>query len=396
VPGTLRLAPIALAIALAATAVAVSSVHGERAPAAALGTRTEPAATVCLPDASPASLARLFVGEPAGIVGADYQRTIRLPNGDVLWTFQDAEVRRPDGSTTTVHNIAMVQQSACFHVLIGGTPSNPLPWLFAADTAQYFRWFWPLGATVGSDGRVYVFAAEMTERGDSYLTEVVPVGTHVAAFDPDSWTVEWYGRPADGGASLYGWSIASDDDWAYLFAQCHRQFGFDEYALVLAHDRSCASRVTVARVPVGRPLDPPRYWDGRRWQADPARAAPIIEMQGRLANPTQFVFHDNHWLAITKVGDWWGDRILIEQSRRATGPFEIIEERRPAAKCIRDCNTYFASWVPAIDANSLYAGLSHNRWDGVATAVYRPTFTQVSTPSFAPSPAARCSQGHCD
>ena len=363
-----------------------------RSPAVAL----EPAATVCLPDHSPAGLDQLFVGEPGGIIGADYQRALPLPNGDVLWTFQDAEARRPDGTTTTVHNIAMLQRSGCFHLLIGGTRADPQPWLFAADTARYFRWFWPLGATLADDGRVYIFAAEMTERGDSYLTEVVPVGTHVAAFDPDTWTVEWYGRPSNAGASLYGWSIASDDDWTYLYAQCHRQFGFDEYALVLAHDRSCASRVTVARVPNGRPLDAPRYWDGRRWQADPARAAPIIETQGRLANPSQFIFHDNHWLAITKVGDWWGDRIMIEQSRRPTGPFEVIEERRPAPKCARDCNTYFASWIPAIDRTAWYVGLSHNRWDGVATAVYRPTFTRVSTPAFAPSPAGRCGQGHCD
>ncbi len=131
---------------------------------------------VCLPGATPADLDRLFVSEPGGVVGADYQRAVPLTNDRVLWTFQDAEVRLPAGGTRLVHNIGMLQQGSCFTALIGGTPDDPQPWLFAADTIPFVRWYWPLGAEMGADGRVHVFAAEMNERGPGYLTRTEPSG----------------------------------------------------------------------------------------------------------------------------------------------------------------------------------------------------------------------------
>lgn len=37
----------------------------------------------------------MFDTEPGGIIDADYPRTLVLPNGNVLWTFRDAQVRTP-------------------------------------------------------------------------------------------------------------------------------------------------------------------------------------------------------------------------------------------------------------------------------------------------------------
>ena len=267
--------------------------------------------------------------------------------------------------------------------------------MFAADTSRFRRWFWPLGATTGSDGRVYVFVAEMYERGDRYLTEVVPTSTFLAAINPSTWYPEWYGRPGDGSAALYGFSAASDERWTYLYAQCHRQFGFDPYVFVLAHDRECGPRVTVGRVRRGDVLARPSYWDGARWQSNPVRVTPVFGTAGHIARPSQVVRRDNWWLAITKLDDWWGNRILVERAARPTGPFVTLHEMWPQPKCPRDCNTYFASWVPSVDANTLTFGLSHNRWDGVFTAVYRPTFGAMSAPPFEFSPADRCGLGQC-
>jgi len=143
----------------------------------------------CLPGTTPADLDRLFVSEPGGVVGADYQRTTPLPDGRVLWTFQDAEVRTSNGSTTLVHNIGMVQNANCFSVLIGGTAADPRPWLFSESTTPFVRWFWPLGAEVGVDGRVYIFAAEMYERSPGYLVRTEPTSTVVAVVDIATWTM---------------------------------------------------------------------------------------------------------------------------------------------------------------------------------------------------------------
>ena len=356
---------------------------------------TYEAGTVCLAGVTPDQLDQLFVTEPGGIVGADYQRATPLSNGSVLWTFQDAEVRLPNGSTTLVHNIGMVQRDHCFTALMSGTAADPQPWLYASETTKFAHWYWPLGAEMGADGRVYVFMAEMVELGPGYLTLVEPIATVVAGVDIDDLDVEFYGAPANAGPSLYGWSIESDGTWTYLYAQCHRQFGFDSFIDVYGHDTQCSSIVTVARVPRGQLLAAPSYWTGSGWSSDDAAAVAVIDTAGRTVNPSQFVRANNNWMAITKVGDWWGDRVLVERAIRPTGPFSIVADIAAVPKCAVDCNTYFASWIPSADPTQLVYGLSHNRWDGIATEVYRPTFASVPAPKYRMSTADRCSLGYC-
>lgn len=377
-------------VGLFAAIVVVSVASGAPDPTEASVRR----GSVCLPAVTPAQLDRLFVTEPGGVKGADYQRATPLPDGRVVWTFQDAEVRLPQGGTRLVHNIGMVQEGNCFTVLMSGTAEDPRPWLFAAATVPFARWYWPLGAEVGADGLLYVFVAEMYERGPGYLSRAEPGSTAVAVVDLSSFEVRTTTRPANSSAALYGFSIESDSTWTYLYAQCHRQFGFDPYIFVYAHDFSCSSRVTVARVPKGQLLAPPRYWTGNGWGTDPAGAVPILDT-GRMVNASQFVSVNRQWLAITKVGDWWGDRIVIEYALRPVGPFTIVAEWTPPVKCAVDCNNYFASWIPSPAAGQIYYGLSHNRWDGIASEVYRPTFGAVATPPARLLPAERCSLGYC-
>ena len=209
--------------------------------------------TFCLPDLSVASLSTTFDTEPGGIVGADYPRTLALPNGNVLWTFQDAQVRTPT-DTRYLHNIGLMQIGLCFSSLVGSSSSHPEAWLFPQHTAPEFRWFWPLDAEMGADGQAYIFSVEMHELGESYLSQAEPGGTFIARVNPNNWNVEWYGTPADTSSDLYGWSIESDDEWTYLFAQCHRQFGFDPFFGTNTHDRSSddpsARSVPVAATPI--------------------------------------------------------------------------------------------------------------------------------------------------
>jgi len=340
---------------------------------------------VCLASTTAASLGRLFDTEPGGVVGADYQRAHPLGDGSVLWLFQDAAVRRGPDDITIVHNIAVVQHGSCFDVRYGGTRSNPQPFLFAQQTDQYDRWFWPLGAELGTDGRLYVFVAEMVERGPRYLTETTPVATRIAVFDPATEQVVATTSPANSSAALYGWSVTSDRQWTYLYANCYRQFGFDGYEGVAAHDRQCAPRITLARVPRGDILAAPSYWDGSGWQPDPARAVPVYPTAGRLANANQIVFTGSSFMSVNKPDDWWGDVIEIARAEHPAGPFTIIDRVGVAPKC-SECNTFFGSWIPsdAIDRppNRFVFGIAHNRWDGRITALYRPTFHEVPAPPF--------------
>ncbi len=346
------------------------------------------AGAVCLTDLRPSRLDTLFDTEPGGVVGADYQRAFALPDGRVLWTFQDAAIRVGPNEIVIVHNIAVLQDGNCFTVLYGGTRSAPRPMFFADRTVPFERWFWPLDAEVGDDGRVYVFTAEMEERGAAYLTHTVPIGTWVAVFDPSSDTVVDELRPPDSSADLYGWSITSDDSWTYLYANCYRQFGFDVYLFVRAFDRDCSAVITVARVPRGRLFEPPSYWDGRSWQPDPGRAAPIIETRDRRINANQFEWTGARFVSVNKEGDWWGDTILLAESTSPAGPFTVYRELAAPVKCA-ECNSFFATWIPAAAVgrtdNTLTMSLAHNRWDGVITSLYRPTFHRVPAPIFLPA-----------
>ena len=363
------------------------------------GTATYIVDSFCLPDLTVRSLGTLFDSEPGGIIGADYPRTLELGDGRVLWTFQDARVRTPTG-TRYVHNIGMLQNGRCFNVLVGGSSSHPEAWLFPEHTAPEFRWFWPLDAEIGSDGQIYVFSVEMQERGERYLERAEPGGVFVARFNPSNWNIEWYGRPANTSSALYGWSIESDDQWTYLFAHCHRQFGYDPVFGGAAHDRSCTQSVTVARVPLGRIFDPPTYWTGDRWSATASQAVSVVRPAGRWTMPSQFVLKNGRWLAITKIDDWFGREVVVRSAVHPAGPYVEVDRRPAIPKCGNtECNTYFSSWIEGQNAGGpddvLIASLSHNRWNGEPSTVYRPTFQMVFPPANAPSAAMRCGLGHC-
>lgn len=332
-------------------------------------------------------LNRLFDTEPAGIVGADYQRATELPDGRVFWTFQDGAIRTGPDRIVVVHNIAAIQDGPCFTFLYGGSRDAPRPYLFADATEPFQRWFWPLGAAVGSDGRLHVFTAELRERGTSYLSLTEPVATRLAVIDPATLAVVWEGSPANASADLYGWSVTGDHDWTYLYSQCFRQFGYDLVVGVASHDLECSARITVARVPAGELRATPQYWDGDRWQSDPARAAPVITTAGRRVNANQFIWTGGRFVSVNKEGDWWGDTIDVSTSTSPTGPFVLTAQVRAATKCAA-CNTFFASWVPyaagARPPRTLAYALSHNRWDGAVSAFYRPSFATVAAPIFLP------------
>src|SRR5262245_29025738 len=90
---------IALAIATIVAALATVDHHA----AAAGGDRCAVASTA-------QQLDQAIASRSTGVVGADYQRTIQLPDGRVLWLFQDAFISTPRGTPTLVHNAALVQR----------------------------------------------------------------------------------------------------------------------------------------------------------------------------------------------------------------------------------------------------------------------------------------------
>jgi hypothetical protein len=372
------------------------------------------AGSTCVGSTNAAGLNNLFDQSPGGMFAADYQRAVPLPDGRTLWLFQDASIMLPPppapvepitpppGSppappaTRLVHNAALIQNGTCFDLLRSGTDAEPRPWLFPNETAPFSHWFWPLDATMGQDGRLYIFVAEMVERGPLYLSTTEPIATRVVAVDPVTMTPVAEGNAPNASAALYGFSITSDATWTYLYSQCHRQFGWSPSVLLLAHDLSCSANVTVARVPKGQVLQTPTYWDGTTWQLDASRARAVIPTTGRSVNPSQVRWTGSEFVAVTKVGDWFGTTVFLDRAPAAQGPWTTYARVRVNPKCDPNvCNTYFASWVPFnVSGGQWMIGLSNNRWDGRISEINRPTFLTVPPPGqFAL--AARCSRVQC-
>lgn len=356
-----------MAAAIATTAVTAT---------ATAATTTTAGAVTCTGDVSAAGLNATFAGQVEGIAGADYQRAFPLPDGRRLWVFQDAFVRTSQGPEL-VHNVGLVQTGRCFRLLRSGTAAAPRPWIGSGRTAPLHRWFWPLGGAVAANGTFRLFLAEMIERGPRYLSQTEPVRTWMATISLPSLRVIRLRPAPDASPRLYGWSVVHRGKFTYLFGHCYRQFGWS----FLGHD-PCAAAVTVARVPRRRLSAQPTYWNGSRWTSRPGGAVSIAPRRGpdgepRGVNPMQIGLVDGCWISVTKVDDWYGDKIYLDHAPSPVGPWTTaaVIPATPLGSSSTH-NTYFASLI-ASSATTRIIGLSNNRWDGHLSSDYRPTFTAV-------------------
>jgi hypothetical protein len=139
---------------------------------------------------------------------------------------QDAFVARTDQANVRnlaqakfVHNAALlVRANGCVTKTLTGAqlPGRP------PDGPLSHR-FWAMGGEV----RAMDFASwspRCRTRTAPALHRCGPVATWHATIDPRHLTIRSF-RPAnDATAELYGWAVASDDTYTYLYGYCYRQF----------------------------------------------------------------------------------------------------------------------------------------------------------------------------
>lgn len=383
-------------LVLLATAVA-----GVVATGATHAGRAQAAGGTCATGVGTADLNQLFAGQVDEYVGLDALRAYPLPDGRVLWLFQDAFFS-PTGAPVAsldranfAHNAALIQQGSCFRAIHGPTSSGdrcPNPgrasYVGGEQTVNCSRWFWPMGGAMGADGLLNVFYAMIGNAlGTGANTGASPDGVWIARIDPVSLQVVGFApAPDDDGTLLYGWSVENDTDHTYLFGHSYDQFNLP--------DRTSPrpNRTFVARLPRGRFDLMPEYWNGTTWVADRSAAQPIQVGPDRQTYSMQPRLIDGVWVSVTKPGDWFGTDVVLDTAPAPQGPWTRVRTMALPSKTLDGTtNTYLPNLLPwRSSLGNLIVVVSHNAWQMNPVAfgrpfLYRPTFFEIEPPASMPS-----------
>ena len=330
-----------------------------------------------------------------GFGGGDYPHAYPLPDGRIFWMFQDLHFSNdesllndvPDGSpTNAAHNAGMVQQGECFTIL--GARGRDL--IGDAQTIDGRTWFWPMDGEIGVDGNLWIFMVEMNNpSGGGAGYGALPVRTWVAILDRTTLRQLYFEPAPDTSNRLYGWSVASNDRWSYLYSHCYRQYANPGNSIA-QFDASCMPNTHLARVPKGNFVAAPEYWSGSAWTTNAAAAVPITSRN--VANPMSVQWFGDVFVSVTKENEWWGTRLIVDRAPAPQGPWTTVTTRSVLGdmKC-STCGNYGAFLMPWLDQNgkmvvALSSGGDFDLWRQNAR-LYRPTFHTFDVPN-APSPLA--------
>jgi hypothetical protein len=322
-----------------------------------------------------------FFAQRAGpLIGSDYQHVVPLGGSRYAWFFQDAFID-PPGSATRLdqahfaHNIALIQDGACFTLLHRGSADAPQAFEPGNGGKALQRWFWPKGGETAGN-RVSMFWVEMVK--DPYEPDPGdglgwhPVRTWLAVYDATTLArLSFTAAPNPGVDPIYGYSVASDGEHTYLFGNTFEQNLTREGGFF--GQRHSATAMYVARVPLGQLSATPEYRSGDGWTSNAAAATPIAQRYWA-ENPMQPRFIDGQWVAATKVDGYWGEQLAIDVANQPWGPWYNVVER-PLAPRGNDpsMNTYHAHLLPWRASNgSLIVTVSQNARDMVRGAYPNP------------------------
>ncbi|MEK7425048.1 MAG: hypothetical protein AAB131_14555 [Actinomycetota bacterium] len=324
---------------------------------------------------------------PGGLVGEDYQRAQPLPDGRVLWTFQDVYLGGSGsnfGSAHFVHNVGLVQTGSCYEILRQGTARSPKSWIGGESERQLRSWLWPLDSVPAADGTLAQFMVKMQNpTGKGAAPGAEPVGVWIAKLRlSDLSVISLQPAPDSGDRPLYGFSVTSDQRYTYLYGNCYRQFTNGGFP-----DDACGPKTYVARVPLGRPDVTPQYWNGTAWSADRTGAAPVMT-RGNSANAMQVRRIGSRFVAVTKIDDWFGSTVAVDVAISPTGPWTPATSFITGTVCA-ECNTYAPHLLPWADTDgALMVAISNNAFDMRQAAsdptLYRPSFVRLTLASGGP------------
>jgi hypothetical protein len=322
----------------------------------------------CADDLDAPGLDRFFAERVGPVLGWDYQHVTWLGGDRSLWIFQDTFVDHSGTASTLdkanfVHNAALVEEAGCFRLLHGGTAAQPRAFEPGTGTATLTTWFWPMGSEVHGDELRIVWAEMVKDAVDPRPPDGLgwhPRRTWIGTYDTTTFARRNFApAPNAGAAPIYGYAMVSDDSFTYLFGNSFEQNLAREGGYW--NGPHSATRMYLARVPVGRVFDPPQYRTADGWSPVAADARPILSRHWE-EFPMQPRLIDGQWVAVTAIDGYWDDKYSVDVARDPWGPWTTVESR-PLAPRGGDpkMNTYHAHLVPWRNLNGdLIVSVSNN------------------------------------
>ena len=307
--------------------------------------------------------------------GADQGSSLRLPDGRVLWVFDDTfqGAQAPDGSraagTRVVRNSLVLSDRGCLRGVTGPGGAEVLP-----GTAG--QWYWPLHAFLDG-GRLFLSASRVAQdatgafvTSGTWLAELsLPAGGtptfRALSRTPSSGTPET--------TAQWGTAIAQAGGWTYVYGT---QRVDQPYVFGKA--------LYVARVPAGKvtALSAWRFWNGRGWVAGAAQARAIRPAVGGVSTSLSvWRAAPGSWRAVTKKDDWLGSQVVLLRAPSPTGPWtETVLASSPSyARPGETTYNAFAHPGLALSGGALLVSVSRNNDDFGAhlrdADLYKPQFT---------------------
>jgi hypothetical protein len=287
----------------------------------------------CARRRSPDSMRTLFVNRVGPILGLDNPHVIELGRDRYLWLFNDTFVDFTGQASSLVdakrlNNAALLQEDGCFHLVRRGSKSVAKSFEpGTVDTDE--RYFWPLGGEVFGP-RLRVFWAQMLSTRDRphQRTDGLnrhPVRTWLATYDARTLRrLSFRPAPNEGVFPQYGYALASDDRFTYLFGNSNLL----DYSLEGGYlaDSHSATEMYLARVPRGRVGRAPEYRTTDGWSENPRDAVPFSD-RFFAENGMQPRYLDGHWISVTKVDGFSGTDTIVEVAEHPWGPWTTVSRR---------------------------------------------------------------------
>ncbi len=347
----------------------------------------------CARSLGSADLDEFFAERRGPLVGWDNAHVMQLGPERWLWLSHDAfldyvgDAKTLDDVGAQIQNVAFEQTGTCFSMLHRGTPEERRNFEIGDGHVDLSRFLWPLGGEVDGDV-VKVFWAETVPSVQSPgPTDGIvrnPTKTWLAEYDLTTLErLSFAPAPNSGVDPIYGFAVASDDEYSYLFGNTNML----NFALVggYLNGPHSVTKMYLGRVERGRLEQQPEYWTGSGWSDDAASSVPISD-RFFAENTMQPRYIDGRWVSVVKENGFSGKEVLIDVAEDPWGPWTTVDRRehvtRPATVEKNSYQPIILPWSSVDMGLSVIISENAMAWDDAIQdpPLYRPAVLHFDWP----------------